>query len=321
MKFFFCDSKKHKLSNIDLADEIITKGTLRFLWVTHKAKYIFTPMSLPNNGKKRKGQIIISTWHGSPIKKLYLSRDENNKKYQRYVKQFQSTDFFCMQGLKPTKLLMEAFNLKESQIINSGLPRNDILFNSTEEFKINLKEKLGLPKDKKVILYCPTWRRYDWKDVFPFDINRFKKELSDEYVMLIRSHIGKHKWIDENGTPIEIFDNEFSFNGGEYPEVTHLYLISDILISDYSSAIFDFALTGKPEILYIYDYDDYKKEFGLYFDYDNFSPFPKVKTQEELLNAVKNYRVNKNEYESFVSEFMEYEQGNAVNQILDRINI
>lgn len=319
MKFFFCCRKKDKVKHIDMADDILVEKSLYFNYVVSKAKYIVSPMGFPNNGKKRKGQILVQTWHGSPIKQLYLSRDKNSKKFQKYARQFASTDLFCNQGDIHAKYLIEALSLNENCIINSGLPRNDILFNTKEDFKAQLKGKLKIPVDKKVILYCPTWRRYDYKAVLPFSLDNLKKELGDEYVLLMRSHVGKHAWVDENNNKVNIFDEKFVFNGGEYPDVTHLYTISDILITDYSSAIFDFALTRKPQILYIYDYEDYKKEFKLYYDYNSFSPFPKVKSETKLIEVIKKYPDIQNAYNDFVNEFLQYEKGNAAKIVVSKM--
>lgn len=318
-KFYFCCKKKDIVKHIDMADEVIVEKTLRFKYVTSKAKYLISPMGFPNGGKKRKGQVFVQTWHGSPIKKLYLSKDKNSKKFQKYARQFANTDLFCNQGDVHTQYLVEAFNLNEKCIINSGLPRNDILFKDNENLKKRLKAELGLPSDKKVILYCPTWRRYDYKAVIPFSLDNLKKELEDEYALLMRSHVGKHAWIDECGNKINIFDGKFVFNGGEYPEVTHLYAISDILVTDYSSAVFDFAITKKPQILYIFDYEDYKKEFQLYYDYNSFSPFPKVRDEKELIEAIKKYPDIKDEYEKFVNEFLQYEKGNAAKNVVEKM--
>lgn len=319
MKFFFCDKKKHRLTHIDMADEIITEKTLRFKYVCSKAKYIISPMGFPNGGKKRKGQVFIQTWHGSPIKKLYLSREKNKKKYQKYAKQFRGTDLFCTQGDVHTKHLAEALNLPVSIFVNSGLPRNDILFTATEDFKRELKSKLNLPNDKKVILYCPTWRRYDYKANLPFEIEKLRDRFSSDYVLLLRSHVGKHQWINVNDEPVRLFDNKFVFDGGSYYDISHLYLIADIMITDYSSSVFDFALTQKPQILYIYDYEEYKKEFGLYFDYENFSPFPKVRTQRELFDAIENCHINRELYAKFLAEYLNYENGTATQQVVNYI--
>ena len=319
MKFFFCDKKHHRLKHIDMADEIITENTLRFKYVCSKAKYIVSPMGFPNGGKKRKGQIFVQTWHGSPIKKLYLSRNKNNRKFRRYAKQFKNTDFFCSQGDYTGKLLQESLNIRDNQMLNSGLPRNDILFNVTEDFRQNLKKQLGLPENKRIVLYCPTWRRYDRKAILPFNLETLKRELGDEYIFLIRSHVGKHKWVDEHNRPVNIFDNEFSFNGGNYPEVTHLYTITDILVSDYSSAIYDFALTQKAQVLYIYDKEEYEKNFGLLVDIENFSPFPKAMNTNELIESIRNYNVSAEDYDKFVNTYLEYEKGTAAKQVVDKI--
>ena len=324
LKFFFCCHKNQK-KNIELADEILINKSFKFKYVCMKAKYIISNMGFPNKRFKRNGQVFIQIWHGSPIKKLYLSKDKTDKRYKKHikdVKQYKKTDVFCLQGEYFRKIFEEAFNLKSEQLAGTGLPRNDILFKDDKLFDQNFKKQLKLPDNKKIILYCPTWRRYDHKALLPFDLQYLKKELADEFVLLMRSHVGKHKWTNENNEPINIFDNEFCFNGGEYPDVTDLYRISDILISDYSSAVFDFALTRKPEILYIYDYQDYKKEFGLYFDYNNFAPFPTPRTQEELVNAIKNYPEISVQYEGFVNKYCEYETGcstqNVISEMLKR---
>ena len=321
MKFFFCTKakKKYRLSHIDMADELLVIGSLRFNYVCSKAKYIVSNMSFPNKGKKRKGQVFIATWHGCGVKKGFLSRDKNNIKFQKYAKQFESADAFCLQGESTRPHLMETFNLKSEQFIESGLPRNDILFKDNEDFKLELKKKLNLPLDKKVILYCPTWRRYDHKAVLPFDLENFKEKLKDEYVFLIRSHVGKHTWVDSKNRPINLFDNEFTFDGGAYPESTHLYLITDVFVSDYSSAVYDFAITRKPQIFYIYDLDEFSKEFGLFYDLRTFSPFPKAETEEELLNSIKNLNIDEKDYEEFLNTHLSYEKGNASQIIVDKM--
>lgn len=320
-KFFFVTKKKGKYKNkaIDMADEVLVEKSFRLKYILSKCKYVISSMGFPEGGRKKRGQIFVQVWHGSPIKKIYLSRDKNNPKYQKYVKQFRSTDIFCSQGNIQTKNLAKSFDLSPNCFLDSGYPRNDILFNYSQEFKDNLKKHLGLPKNKKVILYCPTWRRYDYKAVLPFDLNKMKQNLGNDYVLLLRSHVGKHVWVDENNHPVNIYDNEFSFNGSDYQEATHLYVVADMLITDYSSAVFDFALTRKPQILYVYDYDEYEKNFGLFYDYAKFSPFPVCKNETDLINAIKNYSVSKEDYEKFVQEYVEYEQGNAVEKILKKI--
>ena len=324
MKFIFV-AKRGMSRDIDMADEVVIEKSLRFKFISRLAKFIVSPMGFPNKGDKRKGQYLIQTWHGTPLKKLYLSKDKNNASYRRYAKQFFNTNIFCISCDFAREAFKEALNLKDNQFIESGLPRNDVLNKNvdTQSLKDSIKKSLGLPMDKKVIFYCPTWRRYDYKALLPFNLNTLKKELSNDYVILIRSHVGKHKWIDEKNKPVEIFDNVFSFNGGDWPEATELYLIADILVSDYSSSIFDFAITRKPQIMYAYDVAEYTNEFGLYFDYADFVAFPVAKNTEEFVESIKDIdnfdsKYGK-QYADFIDKFCTFEKGDATQQVVNYI--
>ncbi len=321
MKFFFCDNKKHRNKHIDMADEIITEKTLKFKYVCSRAKYIISPMGFPNKGNKRKGQVLVQTFHGSMLKKFYLSRDKNSRKYKRTAYAHRNTDIACAQSPTFIPFWKEAYNLPDNVKFIHGTPRNDILFEklNDEKFKENIKKELGLPFDKKIILYCPTWRRYDHKAILPFDIEYLRENLSDKYVLLMRSHVGKHTWVDKNLKPIDIYDNKFCFDGCNYGEITHLYLIADMVVSDYSSTIWDFAITKKPEVLFIYDFEAYEKEFKLHFDYKETFPFPQPRTQEELVEAIKNYSCNDADYEAMRNRFLIYESGNATKELINEM--
>lgn len=317
-RFFFVTSHKKKKQNktVEMADEVLIEKSLRFKYILSKCKYVISPMGFPEKGRKKEGQVFVQAPHGTPIKKVYLARDKDNKKFKKYVKQFSSADIYCSQSEESTLSTKTAYGVNESVFIKSGFPRNDILFNANEKFKNDLKEKLCLPLDKKIILYCPTWRRYDYKAILPFDLAEMKKKLSKDYIILIRSHVGKHSWVNEKNQPVNIFDNEFSFDGGIHSEISELYTITDIAISDYSSAIFDFAITKKPQILYIYDLEEYEKEFGLFFDYKTFTPFPKPKDTEHLIESILNYPNIKYEYDSFVNKYLNYEKGDATEKVI-----
>ena len=323
MKFFFCSNSKkgQKLNQIDMADEVIFKGSLRYKYVCSKAKYVVTNMSFPNHGKKRKGQIFIATWHGCGPKKTYLAVDKENKSYIKYAKSFEKVDAFCLQGEVGKDVFKEVFNLKDEVFINSGLPRNDILFSADEEFKKEFKKSLGLPEDKKVILYCPTWRRedYNFKAYLPLNIENLKSKLQDDYVLLLRSHVGKHTWVNSNREVVSIFDNEFCFDGAQGLDITKLYLITDILITDYSSSITDFAITGKPQVLYVYDIEEYSKKVGLFFDMKKDYPFPVAENEDELIDAILNLNIDNEKYDSFKEKHVGYEKGQASKFVVDRM--
>lgn len=323
-KFFFCAKKRNTLKHIDMADEVLVKDSLYFKYITSRAKYIFTNMSFPNKGKKRKGQVFVSLWHGSPIKKLYLSKDKDNKKFKKYAKQFLSSDFFCTQSENNTNYMMEALNLPKSYFINSGLPRNDILFSDNIlELKENLRKELLIPEGKKILFYCPTWRRYDYKMTMPFDLRKMEEALSDEWCLLLRTHVGKHDWIDDFGNKIDLSKSNFAIDVADYADISKLYILADALVCDYSSAIFDFAITTKPQIFYAYDLENYKREFGIYQDYENFIPGDMPTDTESLISSIKNLdkydEIYGEKYAKFREENCCYDNGKSAQMIVDAV--
>ena len=130
-------------------------------------------------------------------------------------------------------------------------------------------------------LYCKKMHINTFPEDFtiqeiPFNILGLKERFSDKYILMVRSHVGKQQWVDKNGNSVELKCDDFLMDVGFYDNISELYLVSDILITDYSSSIFDFSILERPQILYAYDLDVYSREVGFVFDYKNFSPFPIV---------------------------------------------
>ena len=145
------------------------------------------------------------------------------------------------------------FNAREENLLWCGRPREDELLFLTKADAGKIKQTLGIPVGKKVILYMPTWREYGIK---PLNKKVWETTLGNDYVILLRSHhFSKDKLTGDNDTAwIDV---------STYPDVNHLYLIADYLISDYSSAFFDYGLLGKPMICFAYDYEQYEQSNGL----------------------------------------------------------
>jgi CDP-glycerol glycerophosphotransferase len=208
---------------------------------------------------------------------------------------------------------MKTFGLECGIFIKTGLPRNDILFAAPGNVQIDI------PEDKKVMFYCPTWRNAKYKMPFMLDIARLKEKFGQDYVLLIRAHVGKHDWIDADGKPFDIND-DFVIDVGQYPNISELYLASDIFITDYSSAVFDFALTKKPVILFAYDLEDYKQNTGFCIDYENEMPGPIVFNNDELIDAIENIGTQDTQkYAAFLEKFCKYETGNAANLVVEEL--
>lgn len=187
----------------------------------------------------------------------------------------------CAQSEYEAQVQVGMYGLQSDQIILSGYPKNDRLANSDESEQKELKKKLGLPLDKKAILYAPTFReKTNFVMSCPIDMKLWEKTLGDEYVLMYRVHpvVRSATKIPENST--------FVFDESGYPDVTELMIASDILISDYSGIIFDYAVLNRPMFCYTYDYDDYVKTRGLYFDIREELLGGSV-SEEELLKIIK----------------------------------
>ena len=238
---------------------------------------------------KRPQQVLLSTWHGTPLKKLGFDMGniyiQNPRTKESYIHDSSAWDYFISPNRFSTEIFRRAFAY-EGEILETGYPRNDILFNA-DESKINqIKEKLNLPDDKKVILYAPTWRDDDSYDIgkvkfkLKLDLEKLEKAISDEYIVLVRNHYLI--------TDSDVDDyKHFAVDVSHYDDIAELYLITDVLITDYSSVFFDFANLRRPMLFYMYDLERYEEELrGFYIDIYNEVPGPILRTTEDVIDAL-----------------------------------
>lgn len=182
------------------------------------------------------------------------------------------------------KIAMRMFGLSEDKIKIVGFPKNDILVNYKEEYRYQVRKKLGISEDKKAILYAPTFREYiDLQEAFNMNVDEWKKALQDRYVLLYRAHPVVLSSVKET--------DSFFYDETNYEVVEDLMIASDLLISDYSGLIFDYCLMHKPIYLWTYDYDEYQKRRGLYIDLRN--ELPCAETEQEIIKMVATHDWNK----------------------------
>lgn len=192
-----------------------------------------------------------------------------------------------------------------------------MLFSMNNERDIRkLKEKMKLPVDKKVILYAPTWRVRN-KFELMLDIEKMKEEFGDEYVLLLRLH-----YFSAAGFQMPQEGEGFVYNFTEYQCVEELYLVSDIMITDYSSVMFDYSILNRPILFYVYDLEEYRDNLrGFNLDLEKEAPGPLIKNSEELINAIKNIRDVAKEYDGALQTFREsfngYECENSAQKVVE----
>ena len=254
---------------------------------------------------KKKKTKYMYTAHGTAIK-LCGNDCPGRKDFD-----FRTVDYLCVQSDYDKYVFERSFRARKDCFLESGRPCNDELWHATEGDKKIIKQRLGLPENKKVILYAPTWRdsdnggkSYDLKP--PIDLRVWENELSNQYIILFRAHHITTKVMD-------VQFNDFLRDYSDYPEINDLYIASDILITDYSSVMVDFAILERPIFCFAYDYNEYLKERGTYFDLDKELPNKTCRTQEVLLEQITHidFDEQKDRTKKFKAKFDQY-GGNGV---------
>ncbi|MGX4686645.1 bifunctional glycosyltransferase/CDP-glycerol:glycerophosphate glycerophosphotransferase [Vagococcus sp. JNUCC 83] len=286
-------------------------NSLKYYYYLARAKYLVNNVNFPDFYKKRSDAIEIQTMHGTPLKKLGLDSPNEIKRHyvDTYIAKNNRWDYLLIPSDYVGDISKSAFKFNR-EFIKSGYPRNDKLFaDNTRENIERLKEKYNLPSDKKIVLYAPTWRTKG-NFTLAMDIEKMSKQLGDDYFILVKLHHFSKANFDLSNY------SDFMRDVSMDSDIRELYLVSDMLITDYSSVMFDFALLDKPMIFYVYDYDKYKDELrGFYFDFEKEAPGELAYTTNDLIDILKNMDTyianNKAKYLAFSDKFNQYDNGNA----------
>lgn len=260
----------------------------------------------------------INPWHGTPIK--YMGKDvANNNSF--HIKKSIYVDIRLCQSQYDLDIFSRVFNSPKETFRIVGLPRNDELaISHSDEWIDQIKSRLGVSKNKKIILYAPTFREYD-KDAKGFVVanppivfSKWKKELGNQYVILVRMHYEVMK-------AMKILDDGFTVDVSDYPNLNELILVSDMLISDYSSIFFDYSITGKPMLCFTYDYDKYNTHRGMYIDIrEELGMKGRCETEDKIIEEIRTMDIQEKKLITtrFRSKYVEA-YGSATRQTLDII--
>ena len=336
--WFFKDVDKYDFLNKNKNTKVVKSYSKEFTKYLQTAKYWFFNYKIADYIKPKKDQVFTQCWHGTPLKRLgcdlihydnALNTVEDMKR--RYKIEAEKFSYFISPSDFATEKFISAWNLKEigkeNIIIQEGYPRNDFLFNYTENDVERIKkEVLGEDyeelKNKKLVLYAPTYRAnqhqtgvgYTYKEEVDFE--KMKQKLGNEYVILFRPHY----------FVASVFDfskyKGFVYNASDIDDVNDLYVISDILVTDYSSVFFDYANLKRPIIFYMYDLEHYRDESnGFYFDIEEVLPGPIIKTDDELIDEIiktKEFKYDE-KYKIFNEKFNYLDDGKASKRVVEKV--
>ncbi|MFQ6792022.1 CDP-glycerol glycerophosphotransferase family protein [Thomasclavelia sp.] len=322
--------KHHRQKNLTIPNaKIIEYFSIPYFFYLARSKYWIANCKLPKYVLKKKDQIYLQTWHGTPLKKLAhdievpegttfyrseMSVEEMRSTYDNDVSKY---TYMISPSSFTTEVFQSAFAINKERLIETGYPRNDILSNYHQEEIQKIKADLNLPDDKKIILYAPTWRdnSYNLKGYtfkLEVDFKKWQEALGNEYIVVFKPH-----YLIINDFDLDSV-KDFVYYIDPQADISSLYLIADILVTDYSSVFFDYAILNRPIYFYMYDLDSYRDELrGFYLDIYQDLPGAIIEDENELLTALANNDYDYSRLTAFNQRFNNHEDGNASKRVID----
>ncbi len=295
-------------------------GSREWLQALATSKFLVNNTNFPWYFRKVPGQVYLQTWHGTPLKRL--GRDiPNNYLTKSYLDTMDREATYWDYLISPSQFCTEIFPGSfgyKGNIIETGYPRNDRLSKITGAQRQEIRERIGISEPSTyVVMYAPTWRDYNrsatgnWQSVNFMDENI---QLPEGFQMIYRGHTNTHA-VHNSGVAGRAIDVTL------YPDVTELYIAADVLITDFSSVMFDYTVTGKPIMFLAPDLERYRAERGFYFDFEAMAPGPILNTDAEVLQTLGRIDQVSRDYEAryraWQQKFNSLEDGNAAKRVVD----
>jgi CDP-glycerol glycerophosphotransferase len=269
---------------------------------------------------KRPGATYLQTWHGTPLKTVHRDVTFDPEVPAVVDRDIARWDLLLSQNPEATQLLPRIFGY-HGPVHETGYPRNDVFQRpDPARARERIRAELGIPDGRTVVLYAPTWRDDQLADEdapdhrLRLDPARFAERFGSDHVLLVRLHYQVTGALDSIDVPgvVDVSD---------HPDIRDLVLAADVLVTDYASVQFDFAITGKPILYFTYDLDHYRGDLRhFYFDFEEIAPGPLLGTLDEVLDALGDIaRVaedRRERYDRFRQRFCSREDGHATDRVL-----
>ncbi|SNS56568.1 CDP-glycerol:poly(glycerophosphate) glycerophosphotransferase [Geodermatophilus saharensis] len=303
--------------------ETVPFGSPESIAALESADVVVSNDHVPLDWDKRPGAFYLQTWHGTPLKRIHndvLWAPEGRLAYLEH--DIARWDAMLSPNPYSTGRFRQAFGFR-GPVHETGYPRNDLLSSPRrDEVRAAVRAGLGIGEDTRVVLYTPTWRDdlvfegTGGRDFdFPVDLGDFTERLGGDHVLLLRLHNMVSSRLESiEGLPVR--------DVSSHPDIRDLYLAADVLVTDYSSTMFDFAITGRPILLFPYDLAEYRDRLrGFYLDLEEVAPGPLVTTSGELVDAIADLdavtAAHAERYRRFRETYTALEDGHATERVLD----
>jgi CDP-glycerol glycerophosphotransferase len=303
--------------------ETVQFGSERCIRELESADVVVSNTHIELDWQKAPGAVYLQTWHGTPLKHIHFDSLWAPPGRVAYLTEdVRRWDYLLSPNRPSTPLLRGAFGFT-GDVAETGYPRNDVLSGpDRDRTRARVRAEFGIPEDATVVLYTPTWRddildaqgRQDFS--LHLDLDEFTRRLGDNVYLLLRVHFLVSAELPAVDRP-RVRDVSF------HPDISDLYLAADAMVTDYSSAMFDFAITGKPLLFYTYDLAHYRDTLrGFYFDFDTHAPGPLLPTSAEVIDALADLATVRSRYAqayaAFRERFCHLEDGHAAARVVER---
>ncbi len=306
---------------VDCRHKKVIFGSLKYYYYVVSSKYYISNCYVPFMLIKRKGQVVLQTWHGTALKRIGLDAVEtsDHTRFENFIRPDvkdignKQTDIFISGSTFMTEVYHRALKFSK-EISLTGTPRTDVFFSDSREISGRVKSYFKIDKSANIILYAPTFRPGGSFDYYNIDLlkvkNYFSLKGNREYVIMVRLHPNIAAKSDElkNCLPFSYIDASY------YPDMQELLCATDVLVTDYSSVMFEFMFTYKPVVLYVPDKDIYNR--GFYFKLESL-PFIIIENNQEILDKLNQYDNDfyKEEVMAFCKKYGFVEDGHATERV------
>ncbi|MDP9408316.1 MAG: CDP-glycerol glycerophosphotransferase family protein [Actinomycetota bacterium] len=286
------------------------------------ARAVVTNRNLPRWFVKRRGCLYLQTWHGSPLKRVGFDVARDRRQASQIRHDVGRWDVLLAQSPFAAERFRAAFRFG-GEIWETGYPHTDVLVGpDATPRRDQVRQRLGIPADGRVVLYAPTFRddargsdgrhRFDLR----LDFDRLEAGLGPDWTVLVRAHT-LTRWEAPAG-------DERVRDVAGVEEITDLYLAADVLVTDYSSAMFDFAVTGKPIVFFAYDLEHYRDDVrGFYWPLEDEAPGPVVRDTDGVVEALRDLTgvqaAQAARYAAFRQKFVPFDDGTVSQRVVDRL--
>ncbi|MET7749406.1 bifunctional glycosyltransferase family 2 protein/CDP-glycerol:glycerophosphate glycerophosphotransferase [Micromonospora sp. NPDC005367] len=263
--------------------ETVTIGTLPHYRALARAKYLVSNVNYPGWVRKRPGAVHLSTNHGTPVKAMGVDQLKfpagiRGMNMSWLLKRCDRWTYSISPNAYTTEIWERAYPCGY-ETLEVGYPRNDVLANATEQDVAEARERLGLKPGQLAVAYLPTYRDYEFGSDALLNVGRFADQLSPETVLLVRvHHFDRTIVAGDHPRVIDVCD---------HPRVEDIYLAADVLITDYSSVMFDYAVLDRPLVIFAADWETYRANRGAYLDVFAEGPGAAARTEEELVELFR----------------------------------